>query len=73
VKVSGSTPNVLQQWIPDLEFKDGLWQGHLHGHPQDFIASLELMRGQLVGMNLARRSLEEFFVEQVGDRNQNNS
>jgi ABC-2 type transport system ATP-binding protein len=71
VKVSGSTPAVLQQWIPDLEFKEGLWQGHLHGHPQDFIASLELMRGQLVGMNLARRSLEEFFVEQVSQRHSN--
>lgn len=68
VKVRGSTPDVLRQWIPDLEIKDALWQGHLKGHPQDFLSSLRLMNAQLVGMNLARPTLEEFFVEQLRQR-----
>jgi ABC-2 type transport system ATP-binding protein len=65
IKVRGGNPEVLRQWAPDLEFQDGTWQGHLKGHPQDFLASLNLMKGQLVDMHLARPSLEEFFVQQL--------
>ncbi len=68
VKVQGSTAEMLRQWIADLEIKDGLWQGQLKGHPQDFLSSLRLMNAQLVGMNLARPTLEEFFVEQLRQR-----
>jgi ABC-2 type transport system ATP-binding protein len=68
VKVKGGNPDVLQQWVPDLEFDDGFWQGHLKGHPQDFLSSLRLMNAQLISMNLARPSLEEFFVNQLRQR-----
>jgi ABC-2 type transport system ATP-binding protein len=68
VKIRSGSPDVLQRWIPDLEFQDGFWQGHLKGDPQDFLASLELMNAQLIGMNLARPSLEEFFVQQLRQR-----
>lgn len=68
VKVQGSTPEVLRQWIADLEMKDGFWHGQLKGHPQDFLSSLRLMNAQLVSMNLARPTLEEFFVEQLRQR-----
>lgn len=68
VKVRGGSAEVLQQWLPDLEAQDGLWQGHLKGHPQDFLASLRLMNAELVGMNLARPSLEDFFVQQLRQR-----
>ncbi|NJN58085.1 MAG: ABC transporter ATP-binding protein [Leptolyngbyaceae cyanobacterium SL_5_9] len=68
VKVKDGSSEVLKQWISDLELKDGYWQGHLKGHPQDFMASLRLMNAQLVGMNLARPSLEEFFVNQLRQR-----
>lgn len=68
VKVRGGNPDILKRWIPDIEFLDTYWQGHLKGDPQDFIASLELMGGQLLGMNLARISLEEFFVQQLRQR-----
>lgn len=63
VKIRNGNPEVLQRWIPDLEFRENLWQGHLKGDPQDFLASLELMGAQLIGLNLARTSLEEFFVQ----------
>ncbi|MBD2460243.1 ABC transporter ATP-binding protein [Oscillatoria sp. FACHB-1407] len=68
VKVRGGNPEVLRQWAPDLEFQDGIWQGHLKGHPHDFLASLSLMNAQLIDMHLARPSLEEFFVQQLRQR-----
>ncbi|NJO43473.1 MAG: ABC transporter ATP-binding protein [Cyanobacteria bacterium RU_5_0] len=68
IKLKGGNPDVLKRWLPDLEFLDTYWQGHLKGDPQDFLASLELMGAQLVGMNLARLSLEEFFVQQLRQR-----
>lgn len=68
VQVQGGNPEVLRQWVPDLEFIDNYWQGHLKGDPQDFIASLELMDAHLISLNLARVSLEEFFVRQLRQR-----
>jgi len=68
VKIQGGNPEVLRQWIPDLEFQDNLWQGHLKGDPQDLISTLNLMGATLIGMNLARPSLEEFFVQTLRQR-----
>ncbi|NJR39290.1 MAG: ABC transporter ATP-binding protein [Leptolyngbyaceae cyanobacterium CSU_1_4] len=68
VKIKGGKPDILRHWIPDLEFQENHWQGHLKGNPQDFIASLDLMGAQLMGMNLARPSLEEFFIQQLRQR-----
>ncbi|MEB3337676.1 MAG: ABC transporter ATP-binding protein [Leptolyngbyaceae bacterium] len=68
VKVKGGNPEVLKKWIPDLEFHEGAWQGKLVGNPQEFMASLRLMAAQLIAMNLARPSLEEFFMEQLHQR-----
>lgn len=67
-KVRNGNPQVLQQWLPDLEFQDGCWHGHLQGEPQDFLASLRLMDAELIGLNLARPSLEDFFVGQLRQR-----
>jgi ABC-2 type transport system ATP-binding protein len=68
VKVRGGNPEVLKQRLSQLEFQDGLWSGILKGDPQDFIASLRLIQAQLVSMQLARPSLEEFFVRQLQNR-----
>lgn len=68
VSVKGGKPEMLHQWIPDLELQDGLWTGHLQGEPQDFLGSLGLMNGQLISIGLARPSLEEFFVNQLRAR-----
>ncbi|MBD1841866.1 ABC transporter ATP-binding protein [Cyanobacteria bacterium FACHB-63] len=68
VSVKGGKPEMLHQWIPDLELQDGLWTGHLQGEPQDFLGSLGLMNGQLISIDLARPSLEEFFVNQLRAR-----
>jgi ABC-2 type transport system ATP-binding protein len=68
VIVQGGQETVLKQWIPDLEAQDGTWQGHLKGQPHDFMASLSLMNATIVSMNLARPTLEEFFVQQLRQR-----
>ncbi|PSB06830.1 multidrug ABC transporter ATP-binding protein [filamentous cyanobacterium CCP2] len=68
VRVRGGNPDILERWVPDGEFVDTFWQGHLQGDPQDFIASLELMGAELISMNLARMSLEDFFVQQLRQR-----
>jgi ABC-2 type transport system ATP-binding protein len=68
VKISGGNPELLKQRITNLKFQDGMWTGMLKGDPQDFIASLRLMRADLVSIELARPTLEEYFVQQLGDR-----
>jgi ABC-2 type transport system ATP-binding protein len=68
VRVRGGNPDILRQWLPDLEPIEGDWLGHLRGDPQDFLASLKLMQAHLISMNLARPSLEEFFVQQLRKR-----
>lgn len=68
VKVRGGSADVLQQWVPDLQFEDGYWHGHLKGDPQDFLATLRFMNAQIEAMNLSRPTLEEFFVQQLRQR-----
>jgi ABC-2 type transport system ATP-binding protein len=68
VKISGGNPELLKQRINNLQFQDGNWTGMLKGDPQDFIASLRLMRAELVSIELSRPTLEEYFVQQLHDR-----
>jgi len=68
VTIKGGQEKVLRQWVPDLEFQEGYWHGHLKGEPHDFLASLNLMNAEIIAMNLARPSLEEFFVGQLRQR-----
>lgn len=66
VKGQGGDSEVLKKWIPSLEFEpDGSWQGELQEDYYDFLASLRLMNGQIIAMNLSGLSLEEFFMQQV--------
>ncbi len=66
VKGQGGDSEVIKKWIPNLEFEpDGSWQGELEEDYYDFLASLRLMGGQIIAMNLSRPSLEEFFMQQV--------
>ncbi|KAM3116450.1 ABC transporter ATP-binding protein [Phormidesmis sp. 146-33] len=68
VVVKGGNPDILKQRLANLEFQEGNWVGHLRGEPQDFIASLRLMKAQLISIHLARPSLEEYFVQQLKER-----
>jgi len=68
VQGKGGHLNILKKWIPDLEVDNDLWYGHLEGDPQDFFAKVSLTGGQLISMNLAKPTLEEFFMQQLEER-----
>ncbi|MFH7024870.1 MAG: ABC transporter ATP-binding protein [Heteroscytonema crispum UTEX LB 1556] len=70
VKGQGGDWEILKKWMPSLQFEpDGYWQGTLEGEPYDFLASLRLMGGQIISMNLFRLSLEDFFMQQIQKQN----
>lgn len=68
VKVKGGTPEILKRRITNLTFQDGCWEGQLLGDPQDFLNSLNFMGAKLISLEIARPSLEEFFVRQLRER-----
>lgn len=68
VKGKGGNLEILKRWVTQLSFENDCWSGQLQGEPQEFLASIRLMGGQLIAMNLARTSLEEFFVGQLQQR-----
>ncbi len=68
VRGRGGSLDVLKKWMLNLEFQGGFWQGRLQGDPLDFLSSVRLMGGKLVTLQLARPSLEEFFMEQISQR-----
>lgn len=70
VKGQGGDWEILKKWLPNLVFEaDGSWQGTLQEDYYDFLASLRLMGGQIIAMNLSRYSLEEFFIQQIQKQN----
>ncbi|MEH1900915.1 MAG: ABC transporter ATP-binding protein [Nostoc sp.] len=70
VKGQGGDWEILKKWIPTLRFEpDGSWQGTLQDDSYDFLASLRLMEGKIIAMNLSRHSLEEFFIQQIQRKN----
>ena len=68
VKGQGGSLDVLKKWLQNLTFEGGYWQGYLPGNPYDFIASVRLMNGTLITLDLSRLSLEEFFIEKINQR-----
>ncbi|MEM9220000.1 MAG: ABC transporter ATP-binding protein [Cyanobacteria bacterium P01_F01_bin.150] len=63
-------PEQLAPWVADLEIENNQWHGHLNkdSNPQEFLSKLEAMGGTLVGMNLAKPTLEDFFIRQLRQR-----
>ncbi|MEH2440214.1 ABC transporter ATP-binding protein [Nostoc sp.] len=73
IKGQGGDWEILKKWIPTLKFeRDGSWQGTLQDDYYDFLASVRLMEGKIIAMNLSRYSLEEFFIQQIERKNNNN-
>jgi ABC-2 type transport system ATP-binding protein len=70
VKGIGGDAEVLKNRIPDLQFEpDGTWRGILQEDYYDFLSSLRLMGGKIITINLSHRSLEEFFIQQIHNKN----
>jgi len=68
VVVKGGNFDTLQPWIEHLTPQDDCWHGQLKGDPQEFITHLPEMDAKLMSLNLARASLEEFFIQQLRER-----
>ncbi|MFM7478779.1 MAG: multidrug ABC transporter ATP-binding protein, partial [Microcystis aeruginosa] len=56
-----------------LHWRDNCWQGQLQGEPDAFLAALPSMDARLISLNLARASLEEFFIDQLRQRGMTSS
>lgn len=65
IKGTGGNSEALKQWLPDLEFDESGWQGHLNGTIPDFLSSIQLMGAKVISINLSTTTLEEFFVAQL--------
>ncbi len=66
VKGKDGDLELLSKWVSSLKLDaDGAWQGEILGEPDDFLANLHCMGGRIIAMNLARPSLEEFFLQQL--------
>ncbi len=68
VVVKGGTQTQLQEWMTGLKLDNNLWHGQLKGDPQAFIDNLSNLNVQLINLNLARASLEEYFIRQLKER-----
>ncbi|MEG3439805.1 ABC transporter ATP-binding protein [Pannus brasiliensis CCIBt3594] len=68
VTVQGGSENQLREWIAGLTWGDGFWHGQLKGEPEPFIVAIGEMGIRLIGLDLARASLEEFFIRQLRER-----
>lgn len=64
-RVTGQGGNAedLQPYLKELDFGRSGWHGELEGDPQEFLSQLKAIDAHLIGMNLARPSLEEFFLQ----------
>lgn len=66
VKGKGGDIELLNKWISNFKLEnDAVWQGEILGEPDDFLANLRKTGGQIIAINLARPSLEEFFLQQL--------
>lgn len=66
IKGKGGDIELLNKWVSNFKLEtDGVWQGEILSEPYDFIANLRITGGQIIAMNLARPSLEEFFLQQL--------
>ncbi|GBF81957.1 ABC transporter ATP-binding protein [Aphanothece sacrum] len=68
VIVKGGTQEALEPWILGIKNIENSWHGQLEGDPQEFMAALSQMDAQLLSLNRARASLEEYFIEQLRER-----
>jgi ABC-2 type transport system ATP-binding protein len=68
VIIKGGEAEQLKQWITGLTLVEGLWHGQVNGDPHVLIDHLPTLDAQLISVNLARASLEEYFIRQLKER-----
>ena len=68
VIVKGGDAQSLTPWIKNLAWEHDRWYGELKQEPELFLAFLNQIDAHLIGMHLARPSLEEFFMQELRKR-----
>ena len=68
VTVQGGESEELTPWITNLTWEHNCWHGQLEREPEKFLSYLKSINAQLVHLNLARLSLETFFMQQLRER-----
>jgi ABC-2 type transport system ATP-binding protein len=69
-KGRGGDLTQLDHWLDSLSIQGDFWSGHVKGTPEDFIQGMRDLGGQIILLQQARPSLEEFFMEQIRQRRQ---
>ncbi|MBD2257364.1 ABC transporter ATP-binding protein [Pseudanabaena sp. FACHB-2040] len=67
-KGHGGQPEALKQWLSNLDFQGGFWHGTVKGDPDGLLSAIRQTGGELVSLQLARPSLEDFFMSQIRQR-----
>lgn len=65
VIVKSNQEENLSQWLVNLSKENNLWTGILKGDLQEFVSYLSQINAQLITINLARTSLEDYFIQQL--------
>ena len=68
VKGKGGSLDILDEWLRDITFAEGYWHGTLHENPFEFMASARLMNAHIAKLEIAKPTLEEFFMAQIQQR-----
>ena len=66
--VKGGDCEALTPWVTDLIREGENWHCQLKGQPKEFVTQLNKIDAELISLQLARHSLEEFFMQQLRDR-----
>ncbi|MEL6499827.1 MAG: ABC transporter ATP-binding protein [Cyanobacteria bacterium J06635_13] len=66
--VAGGNSETLAPWMNNLTQENHYWHGQLKVEPNRFVAQLDDTDARLVSIQLARPSLEEFFMQQLRER-----
>jgi ABC-2 type transport system ATP-binding protein len=68
VKGHGGDLEALNSWLGELTIQGDTWSGHVKSDPYDFVKQVKTMGGELITLQQARPSLEEFFMHQIRQR-----
>lgn len=64
----GGELDQLAAWLVDLTLQGNSWHGYLKGNLGDFIAYISASGSEVTSLQLARPSLEDFFIGQIRQR-----
>ena len=68
VKGQGGDLSKLDSWLDEFTVQGKTWSGHVKEDPYDFVKHVKTIGGELITLQQARPSLEEFFMQQIRQR-----